>query len=117
MVDGTVTASLRLEMDPISDGCFGSIGPSDYDVTILNNDNAGWDVSEIIVSDLDSISIPIDSTSVSTSKRFLLDPASVTENNPETAEFSIVLTSQPLSNVYVDIINNDSTEKTLSTVS
>ena len=117
LVDGTVTASLRLEMDPISDGCFGSIGPSDYDVTIFNNDNAGWDVSEIIVSDLDSISIPIDSTSVSTSKRFLLDPASVTENNPETAEFSIVLTSQPLSNVYVDIINNDSTEKTLSTVS
>ena len=104
-------------MDPISDGCFGSIGPSDYDVTIFNNDNAGWDVSEIIVSDLDSISIPIDSTSVSTSKRFLLDPASVTENNPETAEFSIVLTSQPLSNVYVDIINNDSTEKILSTVS
>ena len=117
LVDGTVTASLRLEMDPISDGCFGSIGPSDYDVTIFNNDNAGWDVSEIIVSDLDSISMPIDSTSVSTSKRFLLDPASVTENNPETAEFSIVLTSQPLSNVYVDIINNDSTEKTLSTVS
>ena len=117
LVDGTVTASLRLEMDPISDGCFGSIGSSDYDVTILNNDTAGWDVSEIIVSDLDSISIPIDSTSVSTSKRFLLDPASVTENNPETAEFSIVLTSQPLSNVYVDIINNDSTEKTLSTVS
>ena len=117
LVDGTVTASLRLEMDPISDGCFGSIGPSDYDVTIFNNDNAGWDVSEIIVSDLDSISIPIDSTSVSTSKRFLLDPASVTENNPETAEFSIVLTSQPLNNVYVDIINNDSTEKTLSTVS
>ena len=117
LVDGTVTASLRLEMDPISDGCFDSIGLSDYDVTIFNNDTAGWDVSEIIVSNLDSISMPIDSSSVSTSKRFLLDPASVTENNPETAEFSIVLTSQPLSNVYVDILNNDSTEKILSTVS
>jgi len=117
LVDGTVTATLRLEMDPISDGCFNSIGLSDYDVTIFNNDTAGWDVSEITNSDLDSISMPIDSTSVSTSKRFLLDPASVSENSPETAEFSIVLTSQPLNNVYVDIINNDSTEKTLSTVS
>ena len=117
LVDGTVTATLRLEMDPTSDGCFNGLGSSDYDVIIFNNDGPGWDVSEIIVSERDSLSMPADSISVSASKRFLVDPAYVTENNPETAEFSIVLTSQPLNDVYVDIINNDSTEKTLSPVS
>ena len=117
LVDGTVTAILGLEMDPSTDGCFAGIGSTNYNVTIFDNDIAGWDVSEIIASIQDSISMPNDSTSSSTSKRFLVDPAYVTENNPETAEFSIVLTSQPVNDVYVDIINNDSTEKTLSPVS
>ncbi|GIS21666.1 MAG: hypothetical protein CM15mP122_1720 [Bacteroidota bacterium] len=41
----------------------------------------------------------------------------MTENDPATAEFSIVLTAQPVNDVFVDIINNDSTEKTLSDTS
>ncbi len=117
LVDGTVTATLRLEMDPTSNACFNGLAATDYDVIIFNNDTAGWDVSEIIVSNLDSISMPEEETELSTSKRFLVDPAYVTENSPETVEFSIFLTSQPLNNVYVDIINNDSTEKILSTTS
>ena len=48
--------------------------------------------------------MPEEETELSTSKRFLVDPAYVTENSPETAEFSIFLTSQPLNNVYVDIV-------------
>ena len=65
--------------------------------------------------------IPTDSESTTISpsagKRGIVDPAFVTENDPATAEFSIVLTAQPVNDVFVDIINNDSTEKTLSDTS
>ena len=117
LVDGTVTATLGLEMDSSTDLCFVGLGSTNYDVTIFDNDIPGWDVSVVIASIQDSVLIPNDTTSVTTSKRFLVDPAYVTENNLETAEFSIVLTSQPVNDVYVDIINNDSTEKTLSPIS
>ena len=50
-------------------------------------------------------------------KKGIVDPAFVTENDPAMMEFTIVLTAQPVNDVFVDIINNDSTEKTLSDTS
>ena len=127
LVDGTVTATLVLDFDPSSDDCFIPLGTSTYSVTIFNNDIPGWDVSEVIktveeVPDLvevEEVGPPSDSesTTISTGKRGIVDSAFVTENDLATAEFSIVLTAQPVNDVFVDIINNDSTEKTLSDTS
>ena len=126
LVDGTVTATLVLDFDPSSDDCFIPLGTSTYSVTIFNNDIPGWDVSQVIRTVEDEattgeggVDLPTDSesTTISTGKRGIVDPAFVTENDPATAEFSIVLTAQPVNDVFVDIINNDSTEKTLSDTS
>ena len=97
-----MTATLVLDFDPSSDDCFIPLGTSTYSVTIFNNDIPGWDVSQVIRTVEDGsnywrgeVEPPTDSeTTISPSTgKGIVDPAFVTENDPATAEFSIVLTA------------------------
>ena len=89
IVDGTVTATLTLAAAPSSDNCFDNIGPLNFDVTITDNDTAGYIVNPVI--------------------------GTLTESDTTTASFTVILTRQPINDVIINLINSDVSEKTIGT--
>ena len=89
IVDGTVTGTLILAADPSSDDCFDNIGPLNFDVTIIDNDTAGYIVNPVI--------------------------GTLTESDTTTASFTVILTRQPINDVFINLINSDVSEKTIGT--
>ena len=89
IVDGTVTGTLILAADPSSDDCFDNIGPLNFDVTIIDNDTAGYIVNPVI--------------------------GTLTESDTTTASFTVILTRQPINDVFINLVNSDVSEKTIGT--
>ena len=89
IIDGTVTGTLTLDADPSSDDCFDNIGPLNFDVTIFDNDTGGYIVSPVV--------------------------GTLTESDTTTASFTVILTRQPINDVFINLINSDASEKIIGT--
>ena len=88
LLDGTVTGELILQFDPSSDDCFEGLGPINYNVSVIDNETAGYILSPII--------------------------GTLIESDTTNAQFTVILSTQPINDVIIDFINSDTTEKTLN---
>ena len=89
LIDGDQTTSITAEIDPLSDA--GYTGLASQTITVVTLDNDSGD--------------------------FIIGPISgnLTENPPNTVNFSVVLTAQPSSTVIIDFSSSDLTEATMVT--
>ena len=89
LIDGDQTTSITAEIDPLSDAGFTGLASQTITVVTLDNDSGD----------------------------FIIGPISgnLTENPPNTVNFSVVLTAQPSSTVIIDFSSSDLTEATMVT--
>ena len=93
IADGTQTANFTVRInDPLSDDCYVNPNPlPTYAIQIVDDEVAGFLLSTV--------------------------SGTLTENNPQTASVSVVLTAEPLTDVIIDIKSLDLTEVTVGTTS